>query len=168
LSGKFPNFIQNSKLAIRIYRFENSAQRIAFLESENAKLQKKLQDCEEALDIANHETEKANKQARDALARIKDLENEVQAAGQRAAELEMALKEAEQKIPALSEKIRSYQGKLNETIQTNEMVCLLSQKTDSSPFNLCSVECLVASHETKDSVLSGAFCSTSGGVKWKH
>jgi predicted nucleic acid-binding Zn-ribbon protein len=80
-------------------------QEIRFLKNENSKLRVQLKDCEEAFQLANHETEKSNKVAREAKQKLHDLEKEnadlkesVQAAGAKAADLELRLKDAEAKL----------------------------------------------------------------------
>lgn len=115
-------------------------QRVSFLESENAKLQKSLEHCEEALEIANQETDKANKSSREAQSKIAELESSLQAAGSRAADLEIQLKNAEEKLAEVEEKIRTYQGKLNETKQTNEQVCT-SRSLSTGLINSYSISC---------------------------
>ena len=94
-------------------------QEIRFLKNENSKLRVQLKDCEDAFQLANHETEKSNKVARDAKQRIQELEKEnedlrknVQAAGAKAADLELKLKNAEDRYEGAQTTIKELEAKL--------------------------------------------------------
>jgi chromosome segregation ATPase len=102
---------------------EKADEEIRFLKNELSKYKAHLKDCEEAFQLANHETEKANEVTREYKHKVEDLEKEkaelqktVQTAGEKAAQLELQLNEAEDRY---KNKVADLEAKLKTDEKSN-------------------------------------------------
>lgn len=100
--GRGKSSVVNEQVDVPSEGGEKADEEIRFLKNENSKLRVQLKDCEEAFQLANHETEKSNKVGRERKQKIEVLEKEneelkknVQAVGEKVAKLELKLRDSE-------------------------------------------------------------------------